>query len=112
MRFPAFFESGITGFCLLVVMSQIHLRHESVIHDIVPITDKKRFQAESCKESAPYIIASFAVDIDDLIIGDLIFPCRERMQISQIIFKEICISLTFHHDDLVDEKYLGQVLEF
>ena len=34
------------------------------------------------------------------------------MQISQIEFEEIRVSLSFHHDDVIDEEYLGQVLEF
>jgi len=41
MCLSAFFESGIFNSCLLVIISQIGLGHESVIHDIIPITDKE-----------------------------------------------------------------------
>lgn len=41
MGLSAFFESGVTGSCLFVIISQIRLRHESVIHDIVPVADEE-----------------------------------------------------------------------
>jgi len=64
-------------------------------------------QSESCKEFVPDFIASFAVDVDDFIIGYFGFPLRERMEISHIKLEEISIGFAFHHDDLVDEEYLG-----
>ena len=41
MGLSAFLESGVTGSCLFIIISQIRLRHESVVHDIVPIADEE-----------------------------------------------------------------------
>lgn len=97
---------------MLVIIIQVILGEESIIHDIIPITDKIRFQSESRKESASQFITSFSIDIDDLIIGKIRFPFRKGMKISEIEFKEICISLSLDHDNFVDEKYFGQILKF
>jgi hypothetical protein len=55
----------------------------------------------------PNFITSFTIDVYNFIISDFIFPLRKCMHISQIKLKEIGISLSFYHDNLVDEKYLG-----
>ncbi len=112
MSFFVFFDSHIIGFCLFIIITQIILCHKSIVHDIIPITNKERLQIKSLKESMPKLIASLSIDIDDFIIGNFAFSFRKRMKISQIKFKKIYISLTFYHNDLVDEKYFRQIFKF
>lgn len=42
MSFFAFLEPHIIGLCLLIIIVQIILRHEPIIHDIIPISNKER----------------------------------------------------------------------
>gem|GEM_PF-1902198 len=112
MCFPAFLEAGITRPGLFIIISQIVLRHKSIINDIIPITDKKRLKTKSCKKFASDFVTSFTVDIDDFVISYFEFSFWERMKISQIVFKKIRISFTFHHNNLIYEKYLGKIFKF
>lgn len=82
MSFFAFFEPHIIGFGLFIIIAQVILSHESIVYDIIPISNKKRLQTESSKKFIPKFIASLSIDIDDFVIGDFALPFRERMKIS------------------------------
>jgi hypothetical protein len=77
------------GFGLLIIVAQFLLGEKSVIHDIIPITDKIGSNAESGKEFLPDLVTSFSIDVDDFIISDFVFPLGQCMEISQIIIEEI-----------------------
>jgi len=104
MCFPRVFKSTIVKFCLCIIISQIILRHKSIIYNIIPVTNKKSLQSKSCKKFTSKSISSFSINIYNFIVSKLIFSFRKGMKIFQIKFKKICICFSFYHNYFIDEE--------